>query len=144
MKTTLLIAFVLIWICGCTSKNQSPAEGPVVKSTQAVQYSEVDEMPVPVTTAMPKYPEVQAKAGIEGTVWVDALVCEDGTVKEAGVKKNSSGSAELGQAALDAVKQYTFKPALKNNKAVAVWVTIPFKFKLSDDKEKPNPDKTKH
>ena len=34
-------------------------------------------------------------------------------------------------ATIEAVKQYKFKPALANNKPVAVWVAVPISFKLS-------------
>jgi protein TonB len=38
------------------------------------------------------------------------------------------------QAAVAAAKQWTFKPAVLNGKPVAVWVMVPFRFKLSDGK----------
>ena len=34
----------------------------------------------------------------------------------------------LDAAAIAAVKQWVFKPALSNNKPVAVWVAVPVKF----------------
>jgi TonB family protein len=36
----------------------------------------------------------------------------------------------LDAAALSAVKQWVFKPALSNNKPVAVWVAVPERFSL--------------
>jgi len=94
------------------------------------QFTEVDEMPTPTKTAMPVYPESAKKANIQGTVWLSVLVGADGTTKDAVVKKNNSGSKDLATAAIDAAKKYTFKPAMKDNKPVEVWVEIPFKFKL--------------
>jgi TonB family protein len=37
----------------------------------------------------------------------------------------------LDAAAVAAVKQWVFKPALSNNKPVAVWVAVPMKFTLN-------------
>jgi len=37
----------------------------------------------------------------------------------------------LDAAAIAAVKQWVFKPALSNNKPVAVWVAVPVKFTLN-------------
>ena len=48
-----------------------------------------------------------------------ALASSDGTV------------AMLDAAALSAVRQWIFKPALSNNKPVAVWVAVPMKFTLN-------------
>jgi protein TonB len=36
----------------------------------------------------------------------------------------------LDDAAIKAVRQWVFKPALSNNKPVAVWVAVPVKFAL--------------
>jgi len=36
--------------------------------------------------------------------------------------------------ALEAAKQFIFTPAYMNNGPVAVWVSVPFKFKLADKK----------
>jgi protein TonB len=36
----------------------------------------------------------------------------------------------LDDAATKAVKQWVFKPALSNNKPVAVWVAVPVRFSL--------------
>jgi TonB family protein len=36
----------------------------------------------------------------------------------------------LDQSAQDAVRQWVFKPALANNKPVAVWVGVPVRFSL--------------
>jgi len=36
------------------------------------------------------------------------------------------------QAALDAVYQFTFIPAMQNDRRVAVWMTLPIRFQLVD------------
>ena len=43
---------------------------------------------------------------------------------------NRSGSRDLDRAAMDAVRKWQFKPALKDGKAIASTVDVPVEFKL--------------
>jgi len=89
----------------------------------------VEKQPVPVKNPSPIYPEIARRAGVEGTVWVKIWVDKEGKAKKAQVLKSD---AELfNQAAIDAAMQWVFTPAVMNNGPVAVWVSIPFKFKLN-------------
>jgi protein TonB len=54
-------------------------------------------------------------------------VGKDGHVMNAVVVKSVP---VLDDAAVAAVKQWVFKPALSNNKPVAVWVAVPVRFHL--------------
>ena len=81
--------------------------------------------PVLIYEVKPKYPpEVQADK-LEGTVTVDAIVDTTGAVYEAMVVQSIPA---FDQAALDAVKQWRFQPALLNGEPVAVVCTIEFTF----------------
>ena len=91
------------------------------------EYVYTDELPEKITHVQPVYPDIAREAGVDGTVMVQALVGKDGRVKEARVMKSIP---MLDAAALAAVKQWVFKPALSNNKPVAVWVGCPVKFSL--------------
>lgn len=89
-----------------------------------------DTAPEAVNQVEPKYPELALRAGLEGLVWTNVWISETGDVVEAKVIKSE---AEIfNQAALDAAKQWKFKPATANGKPVATWVAIPFKFKLAE------------
>jgi len=90
-------------------------------------YVYVEELPEPVTKVAPAYPEIARDAGVDGTVMVQALVGKDGGVKDTRVVKSIP---MLDAAAVAAVKQWVFKPALSNNKPVAVWVAVPVHFSL--------------
>lgn len=92
----------------------------------------VDVAPVPKKQVQATYPEDAKKAGIEGVVYVQANVDEKGNVTKASVTK--SDAPALNNAALEAVRKWTFTPAMKDKKPVATTVTIPFKFKLQKDK----------
>ncbi len=87
-----------------------------------------EDEPVPVTQVKPDYPEFARDAQIQGTVLLHVLVGKDGRVKNVKVKKGVTG---LDDAAIRAIKQWVFKPALSNNKPVAVWVEVPMNFHLN-------------
>ena len=91
------------------------------------EYVYVEELPEAITKAQPQYPDLAREAGVDGTVLVQALVGKDGKVKDTRVVKSI---AMLDGAAEAAVRQWVFKPALSNNKPVAVWVAVPVKFTL--------------
>ena len=91
------------------------------------EYVYVEELPEAVTRVAPTYPDIAREAGVDGTVLVQALVGKDGKVKDTRVQKSIP---MLDGAAVAAVKQWVFKPALSNNKPVAVWVAVPVKFSL--------------
>jgi protein TonB len=84
-----------------------------------------EDEPVPVTTVKPDYPEFARDAQIQGTVVLHVLVGKDGRVKNVKVIKGVTG---LNDAAVGAIKKWVFKPALSNNKPVAVWVEVPMQF----------------
>jgi protein TonB len=90
-------------------------------------YVYVEELPEAVTKVPPQYPDIAREAGVDGTVMVQALVGKDGRVKDTKVTKSIP---MLDAAAITAVKGWVFKPALSNNKPVAVWVAIPVRFSL--------------
>src|SRR6516164_1974653 len=82
-------------------------------------YVYVEELPEAVTKVQPQYPDLAHEASVEGTVLIQALVGKDGKVKDTKVVK----SIPMLDAAADAaVRQWVFRPALSNNKPVAVWV----------------------
>ena len=77
----------------------------------------------------PKYTE-QAKAQkITGEVWLDVVVQTDGTVKVLGVKKSLDKSYGLDEQAIEAAKQWLFKPGSKDGKTVPVRVVLILEFR---------------
>jgi protein TonB len=86
-----------------------------------------DELPEPIVRVPPSYPQLAIEAGVDGTVMLQAHVCACGEISEVRVIKSIP---MLDQAAIDAVRQWYFRPALRNGEAMAVWVGIPVKFSL--------------
>ncbi|MFB0517575.1 MAG: M56 family metallopeptidase [Candidatus Neomarinimicrobiota bacterium] len=76
------------------------------------------------------YPEVARKARIEGTIIVKAFVNAEGQVTKTGILEGIPDSG-LNEAALDAVKQVRFTPAMQRDKPIGVWIAIPINFRLS-------------
>lgn len=88
----------------------------------------VEKHPEPVNKVTPQYPEIARRAGVEGTVHVNMWVTKEGKVRQAKVVRSTH---ELfNQPAVDAALQWTFTPAIMNNGPVAVWVTVPFRFRI--------------
>ena len=75
----------------------------------------------------PEYPRMAKNAGIEGTVWVWAVVDKEGNVRDAKVAK-SSGTPSLDEAAVKAALLCKYKPAIQNGRPIACPVTYPCRF----------------
>jgi protein TonB len=76
----------------------------------------------------PKYPPEAGRARIEGTVVLLAVIGKDGSVEEVRIK---SGLSVLAQAAIEAVKQWRYRPYLLNGEPVEVDSQIIVNFTLS-------------
>jgi len=87
----------------------------------------VEEAPVVIAEVAPVYPDAARQAGIEGLVFVRALVGKDGSVEQAEILK---GAELLQQAALDAAYATKFTPAVQNDMPVKCWVQMSFRFVL--------------
>jgi len=86
-----------------------------------------DRPPRPLTQTRPAYPPDAFKSKIEGTVLTEILIGADGRVLRARIVKSVPG---LDAAALAAVRQWTFAPALKNGRPVPTVATAPVSFRI--------------
>jgi len=80
-----------------------------------------------VTRVDPVYPPIAHAGRVEGTVAMQAVIAKDGHVKELRIV---SGPPMLQQAALDAVKQWVFKPALQGGVPVEAMTTVNVQFQI--------------
>ena len=76
----------------------------------------------------PQYPPEAGRARLEGPVVLMAVIGQDGSVKDVRVE---SGLPILAQAAIDAVKQWRYKPYLIDGEPVEVDSRITINFTLS-------------
>lgn len=74
------------------------------------------------------YPDMARRAGIEGKVQVAALIGKDGRVVEIRIIETDNNI--LNDAAVKAVRETPFTPAIQNGNPVITWVRIPIVFEL--------------
>ena len=127
----LLLAGLLAAFTGCTSM-------PVRQATSETSYAPTFstpatrdfEPPKPLRLVDPSYPFDLKRAGITGRVDLSCLVDELGRVQDARVENATHSS--FSQPALEALQQWTFRPAIRNGQAIAMRVTVPMSFLLND------------
>jgi protein TonB len=97
----------------------------------AGEFVAVEQQPEMISEVKPDYPRLAKQAGLEGKVYVMALVDREGNVRDAKVAK-SSGSPQLDEAAVKAALLCKYKPAIQNGRPVACWVTYKVDFILNE------------
>ena len=97
----------------------------------AIQPAQVirEARPMYRTNPPPNYPRLARKRGYEGTVVLEVLVNQRGSVKDLHVFK-SSGHTMLDKVAVTSVKGWLFEPGMRGDKTVEMWVCIPICFQL--------------
>lgn len=89
-----------------------------------------------LSTPPPVYPVDVAKQGVTGRVVLIVDVAADGSVSAAKIDR-SAGDDRLDQAALQAVSQWRFAPAMKDGKPVPSQVWVPIDFEMDGDHGEP-------
>jgi protein TonB len=82
-----------------------------------------------VRTVAPEYPPIAKDAHVTGTVVLEAVISKAGKIENLRV---ISGPAMLQRAALDAVKQWVYRPYLLNDQPVEVESTVNVIFTLGN------------
>ncbi len=121
---SFVLASMLILLSGC---DQSAME------EDSTVYLIVDQMPELIgglssIQSRITYPEEAKRAGIEGRVFVQFTVDEEGDVIDAEVVQGIGYGCD--EAALNAVRQAKFIPGRQNGVIVRVRMSIPITFKL--------------
>jgi protein TonB len=73
----------------------------------------------------PVYPPIAKQAHVQGAVVLHAIIGKNGTIQNLTV---ISGNAMLTQSAIDAVKQWRYKPYLLNGEPTEVDTTVTVNF----------------
>jgi protein TonB len=92
--------------------------------------TDFDVRPTPVKTPPPTYPFKMKQEGVSGVVALKVEIDENGAVTACSVSKSSN--PEFEQPAVDAVKNWKFKPAQKGGSPVKVRLLIPIQFHVED------------
>lgn len=108
--------------------SSTPVAVPKV-AVQRVRVSQGVTQGMKVHDVTPQYPQMAKIARVQGPVVLAAVIGKDGTIQ--GLRVVSSASTLLNQAALDAVKQWRYRPYILNGEPVEVDTTITVNFTLS-------------
>jgi TonB family protein len=106
------------------SLKRSPS---VLSQVEPVSLSENLSQALLLQRVPPSYPEQALKAGLQGAVVLQAWIGQDGSIRDL---KLVNGSLLLGQAAVKAVKQWRYKPYLRNGVAVEAETYVTVNFRL--------------
>jgi protein TonB len=111
--------------------NQEPAAPPEPKARpgELIDLAEVDSAPVPLEKELPAYSSIARRLRQEGTVVLRLLVNDQGNVEQVEVLSNSAGNI-LGKSAVEQAKRWSYRPAMKDDVAVRVWILEKVSFKL--------------
>ena len=75
--------------------------------------------PIQIDKVLPEYTPSATRAGIQGDVYIEAVVTVDGTVEDPKLIRGLPDD-ELNQRALEAVTKWTFRPGIKDGQPVPV------------------------
>jgi periplasmic protein TonB len=106
----------------------TPVAVPKVATPTRVRVSAGVQQGNLISQVKPTYPAIAKSARIQGAVVLQAEISKNGTIENLRVM---SGHPMLVQSALDAVKQWRYKPYLLNGDPVPVETTITVNFTLS-------------
>lgn len=117
----------------------APKKAEVKEPEEPEVFIAVEEMPELIgglesVQRLIVYPEIAKKAGIEGRVFVQFVIDEQGNVTNPVVLKGIGGGCD--EAALEAVKKAKFKPGKQRGRPVRVQYSIPIVFRLTSSDRK--------
>jgi protein TonB len=81
--------------------------------------------------ALPQYPAPARRVGLQGTVILLVVIEADGRVGEIQVLRSPDQRWGFDLAAIGAVKEWRYEPALMNDRPVAAYITVMVEFTLS-------------
>jgi protein TonB len=108
--------------------SSTPVAVPKVATPQRVRVSLGVSQGLLVKKVQPNYPPLARQARIQGTVLLQAEISKDGTIENL---RLISGHPMLAPAAIEAVKQWRYKPYMLNGEPVAVETQVQVNFTLS-------------
>jgi len=108
--------------------SSQPVAVPKVATPQRVRVSQGVSQGLLIKKVTPNYPPLARQARIQGTVVLQAEISKEGTIQNLQL---ISGHAMLAPAAIEAVKQWRYKPYLLNGEPVAVETQVVVNFSLS-------------
>jgi len=105
------------------AKKEAPQQVQRIKIGGQVQQANL------IKQVKPVYPQLAKQARISGVVHLSAIISKDGTIQE--LKALPGAHPLLVPAAIEAVKQWVYKPTMLNGEPVEVVTTIDVNFTLN-------------
>ncbi len=104
----------------------APTARPSTREGALVALEDADTPPRISKVIKPSYPPIALKAHVGGIVVLRVLVSEKGLPAQVDVVRE--GRFGLTEAAVTAVRRWTFEPARKDGVAVQTWISVPIPF----------------
>ncbi len=108
--------------------SSTPVAVPKVATPQRVRVSQGVSSGLLIKEVQPAYPPLARQARIQGQVLLQAQISKDGSIENLSL---ISGHPMLAPAAIEAVKQWRYKPYMLNGEPVAVDTQVVVNFTLS-------------
>jgi len=119
LRFRLLAMLIAVLVCRTAAQSNPPEQVDVPSGVS---------QGLLIYKVQPTYPPLARQARVQGTVVLQAVIDKDGSIKDLTV---TSGHPMLIQAALDAVRQWRYRPYYLNGEPVLVQTTINVNFQLS-------------
>lgn len=107
--------------------SSTPVAVPKIATPQRVRVSSGVSSGLLIRKVSPTYPPLARQARIQGTVILQAQISKDGSIQNLQL---ISGHPMLAPAAIEAVKQWKYKPYLLNGEPVEIQTQVTVKFKM--------------
>jgi len=128
LMTCLCLGLGLAAIAASAEPGSVPDEQALPESSRGA-YEYPSEIPEVLHRPVPAYPESAWIAGIEGRALILVRIDTTGAVAEA---RFDHGPSVFRDAALEAVRKWTYSPARDQDRTITVWTRIPIMFRLDE------------
>jgi len=130
MQTGAIVALVLFGSLVRVQeevREQASASAGQARTTEVQVLDETSVAPWAIKQARPKYPKAAFDKKLQGEVVIEFLIDTKGRVAKTRVVQSVPG---LDEAAVECLKKWRFKPAVKDGKPVAVIARAPMVFRI--------------
>lgn len=129
---SLLFAIILAGCVAPTAPTLRSIDNPIPPTPGGVyDISKVSMQPMPKFQARPVYPPEMRRAGVGGEGTILFTVKSDGTVADAMITKATN--IQFGEAALQSILKWRFKPAEVDGQPVNCRLMVPIVFSLNNE-----------
>jgi TonB family protein len=131
MRNLILAAFLFLLSPGAQVLSAQEAQPtPAAENTPPLQVVEGVSRPEKISGEPPRYTEIARKAGVQGTVIVEAVIDEHGNVTNTRILQGLP--LGLSMSALETLKTWRFEPAVFEGRSVKVYYTLTVNFRVED------------